>query len=57
MEQYLPILSMIVLVMLFASLSFVASILLGPKRPTTAKDGAVRVRASCPSSSPSSASR
>jgi len=35
--QYLPILSMIVLVVLFASLSFFASKLLGPKRPTAAK--------------------
>jgi NADH-quinone oxidoreductase subunit A len=34
---YLPILCMIVLVVLFASLSFVASKLLGPKRPTSAK--------------------
>ena len=38
MEQYLPILLMIVLVFLFASLSFVASKLLGPKRPTAAKE-------------------
>jgi NADH-quinone oxidoreductase subunit A len=37
-EQYLPILAMIVLVFLFASLSFVASKLLGPKRPTAAKE-------------------
>jgi NADH-quinone oxidoreductase subunit A len=37
-EQYLPILLMIVLVFLFASLSFVASKLLGPKRPTAAKE-------------------
>jgi NADH-quinone oxidoreductase subunit A len=35
--QYLPILTMIVLVILFASLSFTASILLGVKRPTKAK--------------------
>jgi NADH-quinone oxidoreductase subunit A len=35
--QYLPILSMIVLVILFVSLSFFASILLGVKRPTRAK--------------------
>jgi NADH-quinone oxidoreductase subunit A len=35
--QYLPILAMIVLVFLFAALSFVASQLLGPKRPTSAK--------------------
>jgi NADH-quinone oxidoreductase subunit A len=34
---YLPILCMIVLVVLFASLSFVASKFLGPKRPTSAK--------------------
>ena len=34
---YLPILCMIVLVVLFASVSFVASKLLGPKRPTSAK--------------------
>ena len=38
MEQYLPILGMIVLVFLFASLSFVASKLLGPRRPTAAKE-------------------
>jgi NADH-quinone oxidoreductase subunit A len=38
MEQYLPILSMIVLVMLFASLSFTVSKLLGPRRPTAAKE-------------------
>ena len=37
MRGYLPILCMIVLVVLFASLSFVASKLLGPKRPTSAK--------------------
>jgi NADH-quinone oxidoreductase subunit A len=37
-EQYLPILAMIVLVFLFASLSFVASKLLGPRRPTAAKE-------------------
>ncbi len=37
MRVYLPILCMIVLVVLFASLSFVASKLLGPKRPTSAK--------------------
>jgi len=34
---YLPILCMIVLVVAFASLSFVASKFLGPKRPTSAK--------------------
>ena len=38
MRVYLPILCMIVLVVLFASLSFVASKLLGPKRPTSAKE-------------------
>ena len=37
MAQYLPILAMIVLVILFASLSFTASSLLGVKRPTRAK--------------------
>jgi len=35
---YLPILCMIVLVVLFVLLSFVASKLLGPKRPTSAKE-------------------
>jgi len=35
--QYLPILAMIVLVILFVLLSFTASILLGVKRPTRAK--------------------
>ncbi len=38
MEVYLPILIMIVLVMLFAAGSFVASTFLGPKRPTSAKE-------------------
>ena len=37
MAQYLPILTMVVLVILFVLLSFVASILLGVKRPTKAK--------------------
>jgi NADH-quinone oxidoreductase subunit A len=37
-QQYLPILALIVLVFLFASLSFIASKLLGPKRPTAAKE-------------------
>jgi NADH-quinone oxidoreductase subunit A len=35
--QYLPILAMTVLVVLFAALSFTASKLLGPRRPTSAK--------------------
>jgi NADH-quinone oxidoreductase subunit A len=35
--QYLPILTMIVLVVLFVSLSFAISILLGVRRPTRAK--------------------
>lgn len=38
MSAYLPILTMIVLVVLFAALSFIASSLLGPKRPTSAKE-------------------
>lgn len=37
MAQYLPILTMVVLVILFVLLSFIASILLGAKRPTRAK--------------------
>jgi NADH-quinone oxidoreductase subunit A len=37
-EQFIPILAMIVLVFLFAALSFVASRLLGPRRPTAAKE-------------------
>ena len=37
MTQYLPILAMIVLVVLFVSLSFAASTRLGPRRPTSAK--------------------
>ena len=37
MAQYLPILAMIVLVILFVLVSFFASILLGVKRPTKAK--------------------
>jgi NADH-quinone oxidoreductase subunit A len=36
--QYLPVLAMLVLVVLFASVSFVASKLLGPRRPTSAKE-------------------
>jgi NADH-quinone oxidoreductase subunit A len=36
--QYLPILAMIVLVVLFVSLSFTASKVLGPRRPTSAKE-------------------
>jgi NADH-quinone oxidoreductase subunit A len=35
--QYLPILAMVVLVLLFVVLSFVASTLLAPSRPTAAK--------------------
>ena len=38
MRDYLPILCMIVLVVLFVLLSFIASKLLGPKRPTSAKE-------------------
>ena len=38
MDDYLPILTMIVLAMLFASLSFVVSKFLVPSRPTTAKE-------------------
>ncbi|HUV11382.1 MAG TPA: NADH-quinone oxidoreductase subunit A, partial [Acidimicrobiia bacterium] len=37
MEQYLPILAMLVLTFLFAAGSFFTSKLLGPRRPTTAK--------------------
>jgi NADH-quinone oxidoreductase subunit A len=39
-EQYLPILLLLVLVALFAGASVVASRKLGPKRPTGAKEGA-----------------
>jgi NADH-quinone oxidoreductase subunit A len=38
MRDFLPILTMTVLVLLFASLSFAASKLLGPRRPTSAKE-------------------
>ena len=38
MAQYLPILAMIVLVVAFVGLSFTASKLLGPRRPTSAKE-------------------
>jgi NADH-quinone oxidoreductase subunit A len=38
LEQYLPLLSLLALVVLFAALSFIASQLLGPKRPTAAKE-------------------
>jgi NADH-quinone oxidoreductase subunit A len=37
MDNYLPIVCMFVLSILFAALSFAASSLLGPKRPTDAK--------------------
>ncbi|HEX5588259.1 MAG TPA: NADH-quinone oxidoreductase subunit A [Acidimicrobiia bacterium] len=38
MSAYLPILTMIILVALFAALSFIASTFLGPKRATSAKE-------------------
>jgi NADH-quinone oxidoreductase subunit A len=38
LDDYLPILTMIVLVVVFISLSFAASMMLGPRRPTTAKE-------------------
>ena len=38
LDQYLPLFSLLALVFLFAALSFLASILLGPKRPTAAKE-------------------
>jgi NADH-quinone oxidoreductase subunit A len=38
MGQYLPLLVLMVLAFLFAALSFVASRLLAPKRPTAAKE-------------------
>ena len=38
MTQYLPILTLFVLAVLFAALSFLASSLLGPKRSTPAKE-------------------
>ncbi|MFP5317222.1 MAG: NADH-quinone oxidoreductase subunit A [Acidimicrobiia bacterium] len=37
MDQYLPVLAMLVLAALFAGLSFVASKLLAPRKPTQAK--------------------
>jgi len=37
-RDYLPILTLTILVLLFASLSFAASKLLGPRRPTSAKE-------------------
>src|SRR5436189_4166716 len=37
MEQYLPLLVMLVLAALFAAFSFVASKLMAPRRPTPAK--------------------
>jgi NADH-quinone oxidoreductase subunit A len=37
LEQYLPLFSMLALVILFAALSFVASTILGPRRPNAAK--------------------
>ena len=37
MAQYLPIVALLVLATLFAGLSLIASRLLGPRRPTTAK--------------------
>ena len=38
MEQYLPILALVILVTLFGALSFIGSILLAPQRPTSAKE-------------------
>ena len=40
LEQYLPFLSLLALVFLFGALSFLASGLLGPRRPTAAKEAA-----------------
>ena len=40
LEQYLPFLSLLALVLLFGALSFLASGLLGPRRPTAAKEAA-----------------
>ena len=40
LEQYLPFLSLLALVVLFGALSFLASGLLGPRRPTAAKEAA-----------------
>ncbi len=37
MDQYLPVLVMLILATLFAGLSIIASKILGPKRPTPAK--------------------
>jgi NADH-quinone oxidoreductase subunit A len=37
LEQYLPLFSLLALVFLFAALSFLASQILGPRRPTAAK--------------------
>ncbi|MEW6155474.1 MAG: NADH-quinone oxidoreductase subunit A [Actinomycetota bacterium] len=39
MAQYLPLLAMLILAALFAGLSFVASRLMAPRRPTGAKEG------------------
>ena len=39
MEQYLPILLLLVLVLIFAGASVAGSRMLGPKRPTGAKEG------------------
>ena len=39
MDQYLPLLVLLVLATIFAGLSFAASALLGPKRPNPAKSG------------------
>ncbi len=40
MAEYLPILTMLVLATLFAGLSFFGSSMLGPKKPTKAKEAA-----------------
>ena len=37
MDQYLPVLAMLVLAALFAAISFIASALFAPRRPTEAK--------------------
>ena len=44
MGQYLPIVVLLVLAVVFGALSFGASRLLAPRRPSSAKAGAVRVR-------------
>ena len=44
MGQYLPVVALLVLAVLFAAVSFLASKLLAPRSPNAAKSAPIRVR-------------